>query len=83
LQQDIITDFLTEEFSIVILDTELDEINELVSNLKMHKDKVLYIGFGSENSSGDIFDFHLKKPFTTSKIESLLNIIVKANQFKN
>lgn len=80
-QKDIIQDFLQEDFDIIILDTRIHNIEDIITNLKMHKDKVIYIGLGNKQDS--YFDFHLKKPFTTSRIESLLNIIVKANEFKD
>jgi len=80
-QKDIIQDFLQEDFDIIILDTGIHNIEDIITNLKMHKDKVIYIGLGNKQDS--YFDFHLKKPFTTSRIESLLNIIVKANEFKD
>ena len=79
-KEDIIQDFLLEDFDIVILDTTLLNIDEITNNLKLHKDKVIYIGLG--NKEKKFFDFHLKKPFTISKIEALLNIIIKANDFK-
>ena len=64
----------------VVLDTKLKNLEETVKNLKLHKDKVIYIGLGDKEYN--IFDFHLKKPFTVGKLEALLNIIVKANDFK-
>lgn len=79
-KKDIIQDFLSENFDIVILDTTLSNIDEVTKNLKLHKDKVIYIGLGNQEESS--FDFHIKKPFTISKIEALLNIIIKANAFK-
>ncbi len=79
-KEDIIQDFLLEDFDIVILDTTLLNIDEITNNLKLHKDKVIYIGLGNKEKKS--FDFHLKKPFTISKIEALLNIIIKANDFK-
>jgi len=79
IEEEIIPIFLEEDFSIVILDTKLKNIEEIVKNLKLHKDRVIYIGLGNE--SNNILDFHLTKPFTISKIESLLGIIIKASGF--
>ena len=80
-RNDIIQDFLSEDFDIVTLDTTLPNISDIINNLKLHKDKVIYVGLGNKEESS--FDFHLKKPFTVSKIEALLNIIIKANDFKD
>jgi len=80
-EKDILLIFLEEEFSIVILDTKSIDPDEIISDLKRHKDKVIYIGLGDKKS--ELLDFHLTKPFTTSKIEALLNMITKASQTGN
>jgi len=62
----------------------MENLEETVTNLKLHRDKVIYIGLGAQDKKNEnILDFHLNKPFTTSKIESLLSIILKANKFKD
>ncbi len=74
--EEIITDFLSEEkFDIVILDNRINNLEYLISNIKLHSDNLIYVGIG--NKKNDIFDFNLKKVFTISKMEALFKILVE------
>lgn len=81
-EENLILNFLQESFNAVIFGGSGFDFQYYVQEFKKHDNLIPYIGLGIDKSVSHAFDLTLEKPFTTTKIKSLISSILKLSRKK-
>lgn len=81
-EEDLILNFLQGDYHSVILGGTGFDPEYYIQEFKKHDNLIPYIGLGIDQGLSQEFDLTLAKPFTTSKIKSLLDSILKLSKRK-